>query len=33
MFSKNLALTGGLLMLAALGAGPLSLDQRRTAAA
>lgn len=33
MFTKNLALTGGLLMLAALGAGPLSLDARRPAAA
>jgi putative oxidoreductase len=33
MFAKNLALTGGLFMLAALGAGPLSLDQRRTASA
>lgn len=33
MFAKNLALTGGLFMLAALGAGPLSLDGRRTAAA
>ncbi len=33
MFTKNLALTGGLLMLTALGAGPLSLDSRRPAAA
>jgi putative oxidoreductase len=33
MFMKNLALTGGLLMLVALGAGPLSLDTRRSAAA
>ncbi len=33
MFTKNLALTGGLLMRAALGAGPMSLDQRRAAAA
>jgi putative oxidoreductase len=33
MFMKNLALTGGLLMLVALGAGPMSLDTRRSAAA
>jgi putative oxidoreductase len=33
MFTKNLALTGGLFMLVALGAGPLSLDNRRTATA
>lgn len=33
LFNKNIALTGGLLMLAALGAGPLSLDSRRPAAA
>ncbi len=33
MFTKNLALTGGLLMLVALGAGPVSLDARRAAAA
>ncbi len=33
MFTKNLALTGGLLMLTALGAGPLSLDARRRTAA
>ncbi len=33
MFAKNLALAGGLFMLAALGAGPLSLDNRRTAGA
>lgn len=32
MFTKNLALTGGLLMVAALGSGPLSLDARRQAA-
>jgi putative oxidoreductase len=29
MFMKNLALTGGFLMIVALGAGPYSLDNRR----
>lgn len=29
MFQKNLAITGGLLLLAVLGAGPLSIDGRR----
>jgi putative oxidoreductase len=33
MFMKNLAVTGGMFMVAALGAGPLSLDARRAAAA
>jgi putative oxidoreductase len=33
MFMKNLAVAGGMFMVAALGAGPLSLDARRTAAA
>lgn len=33
LFNKNLALTGGLLMLVALGAGGWSLDGRRRAAA
>lgn len=28
-FMKNLAITGGLLMIVALGAGPLSIDERR----
>ena len=32
MFMKNIAIVGGLLMVAALGAGPLSLDARRLAA-
>ena len=32
MFFKNIAVVGGLLTLAALGAGKLSLDARRTAA-
>lgn len=32
MFMKNLALTGGLFMLVALGSGPLSLDTRRSSA-
>ncbi|MBL8329717.1 MAG: DoxX family protein [Rubrivivax sp.] len=31
MFMKNLSITGGLLLVAALGAGPASLDQRRMA--
>lgn len=31
MFLKNLAVTGGLFIVAALGAGPLSVDHRRTA--
>jgi putative oxidoreductase len=29
MLQKNLAITGGLLLLAVLGAGPLSIDGRR----
>ena len=29
MFMKNLSVVGGLLMVAALGAGPASLDARR----
>lgn len=29
MFMKNLAITGGLLTVAALGAGPASVDARR----
>ncbi len=29
MFMKNLSVTGGLLLISALGAGPLSLDARR----
>ncbi len=32
MFMKNLAVSGGMFMVAALGAGPLSLDARRAAA-
>lgn len=32
MFMKNLSVAGGMLMVAALGAGPLSLDSRRAAA-
>jgi putative oxidoreductase len=32
MFMKNMAVTGGMFMVAALGAGPLSLDARRAAA-
>ena len=32
MFMKNLAITGGLLMVVAFGAGPVSLDARRVAA-
>jgi len=32
MFMKNLAVAGGMFMVAALGAGPLSLDARRAAA-
>ena len=31
MFMKNLAIAGGMLMVAALGAGPLALDARRRA--
>lgn len=31
MFLKNVAITGGFLLLVANGAGPLSLDRRRTA--
>ena len=31
MFMKNLAIAGGMLMVAALGAGPLALDARRSA--
>ncbi len=30
MFMKNLSVAGGMLMVAALGAGPMSLDTRRT---
>lgn len=33
MFMKNLAVAGGMFMVAALGAGPVSLDARRAAAA
>jgi putative oxidoreductase len=33
MFMKNLAVTGGLLLLVSFGAGPASLDMRRAAAA
>jgi len=33
MFMKNLAVTGGLLFVFALGAGPASIDMRRNAAA
>ena len=33
MFMKNLAVAGGMFLVAALGAGPLSIDHRRTAAA
>jgi putative oxidoreductase len=33
MFMKNLAVAGGLLLVFSLGAGPLSLDSRRAAAA
>jgi len=33
MFMKNLAVTGGLLFVFALGAGPASIDMRRSAAA
>jgi putative oxidoreductase len=33
MFMKNLAVSGGMFMVAALGAGPVSLDARRAAAA
>ena len=29
MFMKNLAVAGGMFMVAALGAGPLSIDNRR----
>jgi putative oxidoreductase len=32
MFMKNLAIAGGMLLVAALGAGPLSLDARRATA-
>jgi putative oxidoreductase len=31
MFMKNLAVSGGMFMVAALGAGPLSIDARRAA--
>jgi putative oxidoreductase len=30
MFMKNLAVAGGMFMVAALGAGPMSFDARRT---
>jgi putative oxidoreductase len=30
MFMKNLSVAGGLFIVAALGAGPLSVDARRT---
>ncbi|WP_420858443.1 DoxX family protein [Marivivens marinus] len=33
MFMKNVAIAGGMLMIVALGAGTLSLDQRKAAAA
>ena len=33
MFMKNMAVTGGLLLMVALGAGPASLDARRSALA
>ena len=33
MFMKNLAVAGGMFMVAALGAGPMSLDSRRAASA
>jgi putative oxidoreductase len=33
MFMKNLAVAGGMFLVAALGAGPLSIDARRAAAA
>lgn len=29
LFMKNLSVAGGMLLVSALGAGPLSLDQRR----
>ena len=32
MFMKNLAVAGGMFMVAALGAGPMSFDARRTRA-
>jgi putative oxidoreductase len=32
MFMKNLAIAGGMFFIAALGAGPLSLDARRARA-
>ena len=32
MFMKNLAVAGGMFLVAALGAGPLSIDARRVAA-